>query len=126
MKVLHWIIFSLGFWIAIVPIIGHDVFKVVFNQTLSPPELMSVLSWDGFLIGLAIMVLALVIVTMEQASSKTPGLVGMHWLQVLLGLWVAIASFALNFDYALILESHAVSGVMISIFALLQIHYEIK
>lgn len=124
MKTLHWIIFAIAFWIVIVPIVGHDIFQIIVNKTLSPEDLMNLLSWNGFILGITLGIFALIVITLEQANAKTPGLKAMHWLQVILGLWIALAAVTLNFDYALLMESHAVSGIMVGVFALLQINFE--
>lgn len=125
MKALHWIIFAIAGWILVVPFIGDDLIRLVIpNARLTEPDIVNLLRWDDFFLGIAIFILALVVVTMEQASHKTPGLKAMHWLQMLLGLWIAIAPFALEFNTESFTWSHFVAGGFVAVFALLQINFE--
>ncbi len=125
MKLLHWILFILAFWIFLAPFVVDDLVMLFVGSHLQEGvDLVSLLRWDDLFLGLAIVVIALIVVTMEQANHKTPGLKAMHWLQVLLGAWVAAAPFALDFDYDAFTWSHVVSGGFIAVFALTQIYYE--
>ena len=125
MKNLHWIILALAVWILIVPFIGDDIIELLVGPGRTESlDLVSFMRWDDLFLGLAISILALFVVTIEQASHKTPGLIAMHWMQVILGLWVAVAPFALSLDYTAFTWSHAVSGGFITIFALLQLSLE--
>jgi len=135
MKSLHWIIFAIAFWILLAPFILDDLFILFLNSTgpdgmlvgtLGDQDLVTLTRWDDLLLGLAIVILALIVVTLEQANHKTPGLKAMHWMQVFLGVWVAAAPFALSFDYQAFTWSHVVTGGFIALFALLQIFYEHK
>src|SRR5688572_13322515 len=100
MKSLHWIIFALAFWIIIVPFVGDDILRLVIRDVaLDEAAIVGLLRWDDFFLGLAIAVLALVVVSLEQPNIKTAGLRAMHWMQVGLGTWIATAPFALTFTY---------------------------
>jgi hypothetical protein len=125
MKTLHWIIFSLAAWIILAPFIGDELIALILGQEIyAEIDLVALLRLDDFFMGLTIFVLALVAVNMEQASHKTPGLKAMHYLQVVLGAWIAIAPFALDLDYEAFTWSHFVAGGFVAVFALLQITYE--
>lgn len=124
MQAIHWIIFALAFWIILAPFVGDDIMQVILNETMNESQLIALLRWDDFFIGLGIVVLALVVVSLEQASQKTAGLRAMHWLQVGLGTWIAAAPFALAFTYEEFTWSHFVTGFFVAIFALMQINLE--
>lgn len=125
MRSIHWIIFALAFWIILAPFVGDDILVLFINPSLATPErFVSILRWDDLFIGLAISVLALVVVTLEQPSIKTAGLRAMHWMQVGLGAWIAAAPFALVFTYEQFTWSHFVTGFFVAIFALIQINLE--
>ncbi len=127
MKFLHWAIFILAVWIFITPLVGDDVAMLLGGvENLDAINMTNLLRWDDLFLGLLIALAGLLIVTIEQTSEKTPGLKAMHWMQIVLGLWIAIAPFALNFDMAGFIWSHLVTGLFIGIFALLQIFYEKK
>ena len=48
----------------------------------------------------------------------------MHWMQIVLGFWIALSPFAIAFDLDTYTWSHVVAGSFIAIFALLQINLE--
>ncbi len=125
MKFLHWVIFALAFWIILVPFIGDDIFFTSFpNSGISQLDLIHMLRWDDLFLGLAIAIMALVVVTVEQPNLRTAGLRAMHWMQFGLGTWVATAPFALEFGLPEFAWSHFVTGFFIGIFALIQINLE--
>lgn len=125
LKAVHWIIFALAFWVIIGPFIADDILALfIGSDTLNEVGVVSLLRWDDFFIGLAISVLALIVVSIEQPNAKTAGLRAMHWLQVGLGAWIATAPFALNFTYAQFTWSHFVTGFFVAIFALIQLNLE--
>ena len=125
MKFIHWIIFSLAFWVILVPFIGDDIFHALMTGVaISNTDLVNLLRWDDLFIGLTIAILALVVVTVEQPTLKTAGLRSMHWLQFGLGTWIATAPFALSFDMTSFTWSHFVTGFFVAIFALIQINLE--
>lgn len=125
MKWLHWIIFSIAIWFILSPIIGDDILSFFLHgETLTQQQYINLTRWDDLLLGLSVVVLALLVVTKEQAHPKTPGLQAMHYLQVGLGLFVAISPFVFPVEYASYVWAHMVGGVMIAIFALLQIQLE--
>ncbi len=125
MKFLHWIIFTIAVWLILSPIVGDDILNLfVQGKDLGREAFLNLVRWDDFFLGLTVMVLALVVVTAEAASHKTPGLKAMHWLQVLLGLFVAVAPFIFAADYTSYLWTHYTAGAYIAVFALLQIYYE--
>ncbi|MBI1908398.1 SPW repeat protein [Candidatus Uhrbacteria bacterium] len=125
LKAVHWIIFALAFWIIIGPFVADAILRLLLDgDVLDEIGVISLLRWDDFFIGLAISVLALVVVSLEQPSIKTAGLRAMHWLQVGLGAWIATAPFALDFTYAQFTWSHFVTGFFVAIFALIQLNLE--
>jgi len=125
MKFLHWIIFALAFWVILVPFIGDDIFFASFPESrVSQLELIKLLRWDDLFLGLAIAILALVVVSVEKPSLQAAGLRAMHWMQFGLGTWVATAPFALEFGLEEFAWSHFVTGFFIAIFALIQINLE--
>lgn len=124
MKAIHWIIFALAFWVILAPFVGDDIMQVVLGRDIETSEVIALLRWDDFFIGLGISILALVVVSLEQATLKTAGLRAMHWLQVGLGAWIAAAPFALSFTYEEFTWSHFVTGFFVAIFALIQINLE--
>ena len=125
MKHIHWIIFALGFWIILVPFLGDDILGLLVSEGLMENiDIMSLLRWDDLFLGLAVSILALIVVTLEQGSKKMPGLKAMHWLQVGLGAWIAAAPFALDFTYKEFTWSHFVTGLFVAIFALMQVTLE--
>lgn len=125
MKLIHWIIFVLAFWVILVPFIGDDIIAALLPPlSLSPAELIGLLRWDDLFLGLGIAILALVVVTLEQPNMKTAGLRTMHWMQFGLGTWIATAPFALEFDMTAFAWSHFVTGFFVAIFALVQINLE--
>ncbi len=125
MKIIHWIIFALAFWIILVPFIGDDILRAVVPATSAANfDLVGLLKWDDLFLGLGIAVLALIVVTLEQPSAKTAGLRSMHWLQFCLGTWIATAPFALDFTLTEFTWSHFVTGFFVGIFALIQINLE--
>ena len=125
MKFLHWVIFILAFWLLISPLIGDELLNVFITGTdITQAEFLRLVRWDDFFLGLAVMVIALIILTAESASHSTPGLKAMHWLQVLLGAFVAIAPFIFAADYLSYQWAHYVTGSFIALFALLQIYLE--
>lgn len=124
LRAIHWIIFALAFWIVIAPFVADDIMQLVIGETLSADQLVSLLRWDDFFLGLAIAVLALVVVSLEQANAKTAALRAMHWMQVGLGTWVAVAPFGLSFTYEEFTWSHFVTGFFIAVFALIQLNLE--
>ena len=125
MKFLHWVIFILAFWLILSPIVGDDILNLLIaGDDLSKADFLNLVRWDDFFLGLAVMIIALIVVTAESATHKTPGLKAMHWLQVLLGAFVAIAPFIFAADYTSYLWTHYVAGAYIAVFALLQIYFE--
>lgn len=125
MKFIHWVIFALAFWIILVPFLGDDIITaLVPSNSITEAELINLLRWDDLFIGLAIAIMALVVVTLEQATVRTAGLRAMHWMQFGLGTWIATAPFALAFDMATFTWSHFVTGFFVAIFALIQINLE--
>lgn len=125
MKAIHWIIFALAFWVILAPFVGDDILALFLEgEVATPAGFVSLLRWDDFFIGLAISVLALVVVSLEQPNIKTAGLRAMHWMQVGLGAWIAAAPFALAFTYEEFTWSHFVTGFFVAIFALVQINLE--
>lgn len=125
MKAIHWIIFALAFWVILAPFVGDDIMALFLPADMATAEVyVRMLRWDDLFIGLAIAVLALVVVSLEQPSIKTAGLRAMHWMQVGLGAWIAAAPFALNFTYTQFTWSHFVTGFFVAIFALVQINLE--
>lgn len=125
LQAIHWIIFALAFWVILAPFVGDDIMRLVLNEAaLSETAIVNLLRWDDFFIGLAISVLGLIVVTLEQASIRTAGLRAMHWMQIGLGAWIAAAPFALAFTYEEFTWSHFVTGFFVAIFALIQINLE--
>lgn len=124
MKVIHWIIFALAFWVILAPFVGDDIMRLVLGASLTETDVLGLLRWDDFFIGLAIAVLGLVVVTLEQPHMKTAGLRAMHWMQIGLGAWIAAAPFAILLTYHEFAWSHFVTGFFVSVFALLQINLE--
>lgn len=125
MKLIHWIIFGLAFWVILVPFIADDIFFLFVRETMmTSTDLVSLLRWDDLFIGLGIAIMALVVVTLEQPTIRTAGLRAMHWLQFGLGTWIATAPFALEFDMVAFTWSHFVTGFFVAIFALIQINLE--
>lgn len=125
MKFVHWVIFALAFWVILVPFLADDIFLVILPASqMSPNDLVNWLRWDDLFIGLAIAVMALVVVTLEQPTIRTAGLRAMHWLQFGLGTWIATAPFALAFSMSEFTWSHFVTGFFVAIFALIQINLE--
>lgn len=125
MKHIHWIIFALAFWVLLVPFVGDDIVRLLVpGGDINEEQILNLLRWDDFFIGIAISILALVAVTLEQGSKKTPGLKAMHWLQVSLGAWIAAAPFALAFSYDEFTWSHFVTGLFVATFALIQVTLE--
>ncbi|MEK7183852.1 MAG: SPW repeat protein [Patescibacteria group bacterium] len=125
MKFIHWVIFALAFWVILVPFIGDDIFHVALPLSgVTDGDLVRLLRWDDLFIGLAIAVMALVVVTLEQATVNTAGLRAMHWMQFGLGTWIAAAPFALEFDMLAFSWSHFVTGLFVAIFALIQVNLE--
>ncbi|MFH1711659.1 MAG: SPW repeat protein [Patescibacteria group bacterium] len=125
MKFIHWILFALGSWIILVPFLGDEILSLLLKgQTVESLNVLQLLRWDDLFLGLAIVVLSLIAVTLEQGSKKTPGLKAMHWLQVGLGAWIATAPFALEFTYKEFTWSHFVTGLFVAIFALMQVTLE--
>lgn len=125
MKLIHWIIFALAFWVVLVPFIGDDIFHLFLPTVqLTNDQLVLLLRWDDLFLGLGIAILALVVVSLEQATIQTAGLRSMHWMQFGLGTWIATAPFALTFDMTAFAWSHFVTGFFVAIFALIQINLE--
>ncbi len=124
LKAIHWIIFALAAWVILAPFVGDDILRLFFGATVDQVGLIGMLRWDDLFIGLAISVLGLIVVTLEQPNIKTAGLRAMHWLQIGLGAWVATAPFALDFTLREFTWSHFVTGFFIAIFALIQINLE--
>lgn len=124
MKSIHWIIFALAFWIVLAPFVGDDIVRLFLQVDAIDADILSLLRWDDLFLGLAISILSLVAVTMEQGQKKHPGLKAMHWIQLMLGAWISAAPFALNFDYIAFTWSHFVTGMFVAAFALIQITYE--
>ncbi len=124
MKSIHWIIFALAFWIVLAPFVGDDIVNLFFQNTVEQIDLIKLLRWDDLFLGLAVSILSLIAVTMEQGDRKHPGLKAMHWMQLMLGAWIAAAPFALSFDYMAFTWSHFVTGMFVATFALIQVTYE--
>lgn len=125
MKFLHWIIFSVASWLVFAPFVGDDILALFLgSEDISTEQFLLLIRWDDFFLGLTIMVLALIVINGEQASHKQPGLRAMHWMQVLLGAFLAMAPFIFPFDIVSFKWSHVVFGGFVAIFALLQIRYE--
>lgn len=125
MKAIHWIIFALAFWIILAPFVGDDILRAVLGGAAGTPEdVVGLLRWDDFFLGLTISVLGLIVVTLEQPTLKTAGLRAMHWMQIGLGAWITAAPFALAFTYKEFTWSHFVTGFFVAIFALVQINLE--
>lgn len=123
LRAIHWIIFALAFWVILAPFIADDVMALLLGG-VDAADMVRLLRWDDFFIGIAIAVLALIVVSLEQATLKTAGLRAMHWLQVGLGAWIAAAPFGLAFTYEEFTWSHFVTGFFVAIFALIQINLE--
>jgi len=125
MRVLHWIVFVIALWIILVPFIGDDILQLVLGESVfAQVNIIDLLKWDDLFLGLGICALALIAATLEQLSKKNPGLKSMHYLQLVLGVWIAVAPFAVDFDLNGFAWSHFVSGVFVATFALLQIKFE--
>jgi hypothetical protein len=125
MKLIHWIIFGLAFWVILVPFLGDDIFQAVLPlSTVTDEELIRLLRWDDLFIGMAIALMALVVVMLEQPTVRTAGLRAMHWMQFGLGTWIATAPFALEFDMVAFTWSHFVTGMFVAVFALIQLNLE--
>ncbi len=125
MKLLHWIVFVLAFWIILVPFIGDDIVQLFLNDSASAElDLVALFRWDDLFLGLGIAVISLIVVTLEQPSKKTAALRVLHWLQFGLGTWIATAPFALVFTLEEFAWSHFVTGFFVGIFALTQINLE--
>ena len=125
MRVLHWIVFVMALWIILVPFIGDDILTLVLGEEIfSQINIIDLLKWDDLFLGLGICTLALIAATLEQLSKKTPGLKAMHYIQLVLGAWIAVAPFAITLDLESFAWSHFVSGVFIATFALIQIRFE--
>ena len=124
MKTIHWILFAIGFWVVLAPFVGDDILALFFQDLVQEGDIVRLLRWDDLFLGLAISILALVAVTMEQGSGKYPGLQAMHWMQVMLGAWIAAAPFALDFTFENFAWSHCVTGMLVATFALLQVTHE--
>jgi len=125
MRVIHWIVFVIALWIILVPFIGDDILMLVLGESIFEQiNIIDLLKWDDLFLGLGICLLALLAVTMEQLSKKHPGLKAMHYLQLILGIWITVAPFSITLDMTSFAWSHFVSGVLIATFAMLQIRYE--
>ncbi len=124
MKTIHWILFAISFWIILVPFVGDDILILFFGEMFDQEQMVSLLRWDDLFLGLAITVLALIAISLEQGSNKYPGLKAMHWMQVMIGAWIAAAPFALNFTYEQFTWSHFVTGMLVTSFALMHLTYE--
>lgn len=125
MKLIHWIIFALAFWIVLVPFIGDDLVQLFLTDTgMQNIDLIALFRWDDLFLGLTIAILSLVVVTLEQPSIKTAALRVLHWMQFGLGAWIAAAPFALEFTMDDFTWSHFVTGFFIGVFALVQINLE--
>ncbi len=124
MKSIHWILFVISFWIILAPFVGDDILVLFFGDVFSQEQLVSLLRWDDLFLGLGITALALVAISLEQGSKKYPGLKAMHWIQVMLGAWIAAAPFALAFTYEQFSWSHLVTGMFTTAFALMHLSYE--
>ncbi len=125
MRIIHWIVFVIALWIILVPFIGDDILKLVLGESVfAQVNIVDLLKWDDLFLGLGICILSLIAATLEQLSKKHPGLKAMHWMQLVLGIWITVAPFAITFDLESFAWSHFVSGVLIATFALLQIRYE--
>lgn len=123
MKSLHWIVFGIAGWIMIGPFILDDLLATLypaFEQT----DLLNLLRWDDLFLGLGIAILALIAVMLERVSHKHPGLKAMHWMQIIIGLWVAMSPFIFDFDYQTYTISHLIAGGLMTVYALLQLVYE--
>ena len=125
MKFTHWIIFGLAFWIVLVPFLADDMMMIMLpNQITTANELVNMLRWDDLFLGLAIGLMSLSLAMREKPTLKNAGTRSLHWLQFGLGTWIAIAPFALSFDMTAFTWSHFVTGVLVSVFALLQLNLE--
>lgn len=125
MKFLHWVIFSLAFWILLVPFLADDIIRTALpGVQVTDTDLVRLLRWDDLFIGLAIAIMALILAMHENSSKQLAGLRAMHFMQFGLGTWVGVAPFALEFDLTAFTWSHMVTGLFISIFALIQINLE--
>jgi len=124
MKTIHWILFLVSFWIILAPFVGDDILNLFFSGALAPEQILELLRWDDLFLGLGVVALALTAVSMEQGSNKYPGLKAMHWIQVMLGTWIAAAPFALAFTYEQFMWSHFVTGMLVTTFALMHLTYE--
>lgn len=125
MKTLHWILFSIAVWIGISPFLIDELVELFLPQLqLTEIEFINLFRWDDLFLGLAIFVIGLIVVTLEQATTKQKLLHALHWPQIALGLWIAVAPFALQFTLAQFTISHVISGSIIAILALIQIYNE--
>lgn len=125
MKLIHWIIFALAFWIVLVPFIGDDLALLILRDAgVENINLVALFRWDDLFLGLIIAILSLIVVTLEQPSMKTAALRVLHWMQFGLGAWIAAAPFALDFTMGDFTWSHFVTGFFIGTFALVQINLE--
>lgn len=117
--------FAIALWIIVVPFIGDDILRLVLGDDIfMQVNIVDLLKWDDLFLGLGVCILALLSATLEQLSKKHPGLKAMHYLQLVLGIWVIIAPFAITLDITSFAWSHFVTGVFIATFALLQIRFE--
>jgi hypothetical protein len=123
MKSLHWIVFGIAGWIMIGPFILDDLLAMLY-PAFDQADLLPLLRWDDLFLGLGIGLLALIAVMLERASHKHPGLKAMHWMQLAIGVWVALSPFVFNFDYQTYTVSHLVAGGLMALYALLQLVYE--
>ncbi len=125
MRVIHWIVFVIALWIILVPFIGDDILQLFLGEAIfEQVNIIDLLKWDDLFLGLGICLLSLLAVTLEQLSKKHPGLKAMHYLQLVLGIWITVAPFSVTNTLESFAWSHFVCGVFIATFALLQIRYE--
>lgn len=125
MKLIHWTIFALAFWVILAPFVGDDILLTLLADAgVTSVDLVRLLRWDDLFIGLIIAVMSLVVVTLEQPTVRTAGLRAMHWMQFGLGTWIAVAPFALDFTMTDFTWSHFVTGMFVALFALIQINLE--
>jgi hypothetical protein len=125
MKFYHWIIFALAFWILLVPFLADDLLAVILQTDyVTETELIRLLRWDDLFLGLTIAFIALGLGLHESSARQVAGLRAMHFMQFGLGTWIATAPFALAFDMTAFTWSHFVTGLFVSIFALIQINLE--
>lgn len=127
MKSIHWLIFTIAFWLTLVPFTAEKILSALTNAEQGPDLALSVLNFlqaNNLIFGLSLAVLTLIAISTDAVVSKADGARAMHWITVGISVWLIVAPFALGFTEEIFAWNNLILGIMVGIFTLVQLNID--